>query len=315
MPPARVSETRKNTSELGAELCNILDLRKRLAIFNNIEKEIHKLVDQHFDLTVPSSKQPENMQAFVQQMVDYFPGHFSTTKNNVKDRIAILEVYTASYIDENLLESQDNIDKPSSEFRAKIIIAKRPPPRPPYSHKKQKKNAPIFQTQIVTPLLPALPIESDPPPYSPTDVSGEDDHDDSDSDDCPVVPGGRRRTCFVVPSPPPSRSPSPAPIPVDIDLDVDVDPIDIELDVDVDAITEFCDNCCPSMRDRADALRRTGATQKSDLIGMARWQDEDLRNFLRNNQVAQSALEEQALLIGFQSVLMDSLRPASSMSL
>ncbi|KAJ7241951.1 hypothetical protein B0H12DRAFT_1133154 [Mycena haematopus] len=227
------STTAKSTLELSEDLCQTLDLKKRPNIFKNLKKEIHKMLDQHFDLTTHSCKQPANMQAFVQKTIEFFPGFFAI---NAKQRLEILEAYAGSYIDENLVQPLGNIAQSLSETQPRIIKVKRPQPRALFpSHKKRK--APIFQTQIESPLLPALPIDSDPPEYNMKDAfEGGDDL---------------------------TNAPS----------------------------------CCPSMLKCAAALRRSGANEKEHLVGMARWQDDDLLNFLRDNEVAQTRLEEQALMM------------------
>ncbi|KAF8213865.1 hypothetical protein K438DRAFT_1802405 [Mycena galopus ATCC 62051] len=232
------------------------------------------MVDQHFDLTLPACKQQANMKCFIRKLtVEFFPGFFNkNTQKNVKQRTTRLQAYIESYLDEKLMEPSAQPNK--SKSKRIIIKVKRPRP-----HK-------AFETATESStLLPALPIDSDPQdePDSSTDVSeGEGDFV------CPIAGRGKHRPPRVLS---PSRSPSP------ILTDAAA----------TDPITEFCANCSPPMLDRVGALQLAGTTEKDHLIGMARWNDDDLRTFLWDNNVAQNPLEERALMIGFKCILMESL--------
>ncbi|KAK7062029.1 hypothetical protein R3P38DRAFT_2832962 [Favolaschia claudopus] len=82
-----------------------------------------------------------------------------------------------------------------------------------------------------------------------------------------------------------------------------------------DPITEFCENCYPSMGHCADPFRVTGVVNWDALVGMSKWSDDGLSHFLKNNKIALTPLERQALIVSFSCLLLESTRPASAMSL
>ncbi|KAK7054148.1 hypothetical protein R3P38DRAFT_2855197 [Favolaschia claudopus] len=82
-----------------------------------------------------------------------------------------------------------------------------------------------------------------------------------------------------------------------------------------DPVTEFCENCYPSMGHCADPFRVAGVVDWDALIGMSKWSDDGLSHFLKTNKIALTPLERQALIVGFSCLLLESTRPASAMSL
>ncbi|KAJ7780929.1 hypothetical protein B0H16DRAFT_1877750 [Mycena metata] len=311
MPPVRRKETRK-TLDLSQQLCNALGFRDRKRMCKEMKKRLQKRVDQYFDLRLPASEQPGNMRRYLAAIAADFPGYF----NNKHERLNKLEEYIVSYLDDNR----------SSLPLGDVIKVRRPSRR-----NSQTKNVPV-----VFVFGPAAPIEPPPAPsmdLDPPDDDSSDDEDDDDSDDNdndndndkendnlnnndddndtpapevemgdPPVPevadtvSDRGRGSSLVPefSPPPSP---PGPPSIHSESD-DLDPQSL------DPVDSFLETCTPSMSHCAAALKRMGVTTHEDLLGMARWSEERLREVLKRQEIPQKVLDEEALIIGFSACLL-----------
>ncbi|KAJ6490279.1 hypothetical protein C8R47DRAFT_1124016 [Mycena vitilis] len=275
MPPVREKELSEN-------LRNALNLRDRVSIFNGIKEACHKLVDQHFNVWLPSNEQEENMDYFVQKVVEAFPGYFNDSHANQQERIASLQAYTNSYLDGKVveLESRNNA---SEEGRSRdahplptgdTIKVVRPKPCPPSRSPKRspKKRIKFVEEIIESPASDALSESMDTDPQSDVDL--------------PIDDESRPASCVVS-----SAEPSPEPSP--------------EAAGPTDPLVEFLESCCPSMARCAQSFRRAGINEKNELVGVARWSEDRQRSFLKKQDIARTALEEEALLIGFSCILSD----------
>ncbi|KAJ7129364.1 hypothetical protein C8R44DRAFT_776622 [Mycena epipterygia] len=115
--------------------------------------------------------------------------------------------------------------------------------------------------------------------------------------------GAEHHLSFDAPSPSPSPEPEPEPEPETETASNGV--------TDSDPITDFLlDICSPSMAHCGPALKRAGVASEAHLIGMARWNEESLRSFLKNTDITRTPLEEHALVVGFSCLLMEHSRVA-----
>jgi hypothetical protein len=64
------------------------------------------------------------------------------------------------------------------------------------------------------------------------------------------------------------------------------------------ALKEFLAECCPSMKHCAAAFEHAGVVDMAHLVGMASWTEERIRNFIVNNEIVHTALEEEAIFLG-----------------
>ncbi|KAJ6513943.1 hypothetical protein C8R47DRAFT_1313976 [Mycena vitilis] len=263
MPPVR--EKRPNLVELSENLCNALNLQDRPSLFDGIKRACHQLVDQHFDLCLPSYTQQGNMQLFVERVIGAFPGYFANSHTNEQERIGSLEAYTARYLDRNQVprSTTNKIVKKSRDrhFIPRGQTAKVMQPRLRTLPRSRKKSTEVEGDANDRPALDELRIR----------VNIDNDHDDIPVD---VVNSG-----FFEAAPEPSPEPQAAP--------------------PSDPLVEFLEDCCPSMVRCAQAFRRAGVNGKDELVGMSRWSEARLRNLLKKEDIARTALEEEALVIGF----------------
>ncbi|KAF7352512.1 hypothetical protein MVEN_01216100 [Mycena venus] len=299
---AHDSTTTKKTSELGEQLCRELNLQDRRKIFNSVQKAFHQHVDQHFDLTVPSYQQKDNMQAFVEKIIGLFPGYFNNVHANEKERIMSLQAYVGSYLDQKMVESFGTIPmfqsaavhpnpNPSPKTKAKAKAKAKTWTR------RKRRLSPRARNAVLPPFVVHSPQSSSSP--EPTVVPTD-----------PIIDAN---TSFGVYSPEPSPFPEPA---VSNEHTTVYSPEPSPFPGTRHPHRDFCENyCSPPVVHLVTALQRVGVLVQEHLIGMARWNDDILKNFLRDNGVARTPLEEQALMVGFSCVLSDASRPASAMSL
>ncbi|KAJ7608115.1 hypothetical protein DFH06DRAFT_1149156 [Mycena polygramma] len=254
-------------SKLSEDLCNALNLQNRPSIFNGIKRACHQLVDQHFDLCLPSYAQEGNMQFFVERVIGAFPGYFANSRANEQERIGSLEAYTAGYLDRNQVP-RSTTNKIVKKSRDRHILtrgdtAKVMRPRRRTLPRSRKKETEVEADTNDGPALDVLRVNIDTDLLSDVDIPV----------DVEVNSGG-----FFEPSPEPSPEPTRP-----------------------DPLVEFLEDCCPSMVRCAQAFRRAGVNGKDELVGMSRWSEARLRNLLKKEDIARTALEEEALLIGFSA--------------
>ncbi|KAJ7167499.1 hypothetical protein C8R46DRAFT_251241 [Mycena filopes] len=271
MPPARGHATK--TLELSAKLCTALNLIGREQMFESIKKELHKRVDLSFDLCLSSSEQPGNMEAYVQTIKKVFPGYFG---KDVVQRSTALKAYIASYLDENQAALPPGDVIKVRRFRSRT------------RRNSQAKPDLVFVLQPVQRPPSAPPMDLDPPEDdTPPPPEFEDGNDDVPDHGASAVP-------LPSPSPPPTMDPefaSPEPEP-------EPEPPHPE-----SFLMRFLESCSPSMTSRVDAFQRMGATTQEDLVGMARWHEDHLRPALHRHGIVDSLLQEEALVIGFYSLV------------
>jgi hypothetical protein len=245
------------------------------------------------------------------KIVNLFTGYFNPAHANEKQRLMSLQAYAGGYLDDKLVELSANevlgstydptfskpkkaqsfeTLQPASLPKGDIIKVIRPQPRPLRRSHKKKEPA----VEVENSVMDVLPIESDPLEYEAAESSEVDESDYS-------VIGRKRRVSYSVPV----LSPSPEP----------TNPVTELLEIATDSITEFLENCYLSMVHCAPALRRAGVIKKDHLLGMARWSDDTLRNWLKKNDIACNALEEEALIIGFSVCISQGMRVLSDLFL
>ncbi|KAJ7639136.1 hypothetical protein FB45DRAFT_1001106 [Roridomyces roridus] len=121
MAPALATEhvVYDDPEEASEDLYRILGLENKLHVYKAIQKAIHQRVDQFLDLCVPAEGQKENLDTFLQQVLDDFPGYFRN-KPDSKKRKTLLREYARRYLDVKRLEL--NLERPAQN----IIRATRP---------------------------------------------------------------------------------------------------------------------------------------------------------------------------------------------
>ncbi|KAJ7682479.1 hypothetical protein DFH06DRAFT_295238 [Mycena polygramma] len=277
--PPSVKKARTQSED---KLCNALNLGDRLSIFNGIKQACHKLVDQHFNVWLPSNEQEENMELFVQRVIEAFPGYFNDSHANEQERIASLQAYTANYLDGKVVELESR-NKTSEEGKSwdahplptgDTIKVIRPKPRP---LSRSPKRSPKKRTEVVEEITESPAFDA---------LSESMDTDLPSDVDLPFGDESRPASCVVS-----SAEPSPEPSP--------------EAAGPTDHLVEFLESCCPSMVRCVQSFRRAGINEKNELVGVARWSEDRQRSFLKKQDIARTALEEEALLIGFSCILSD----------
>ncbi|KAJ7752826.1 hypothetical protein DFH07DRAFT_825110 [Mycena maculata] len=312
MPPAQQNEHvfYESPIEASKKLCRDLDLEENPQLYNNMKTVFHQLVDQAFDITRPSYVQQPNMQMFISKVLEGFPGYFNNKKHaNEQERLRSLRAYARSYLDAKQLEiaDEEGSDRPRpNPLPSSIIKAKRPQPR---SRHRQHKKAHVEELTM-EPLLPSLPIDSDSdmPERVPSPVPSTEEHnhspvpnnfisfDGSFPDSSPGPEPEPSPEPQLSQDPKPSHAPEPSPGP-------EPSPEPEPTPEPADPITRFLAECYPPMLHCAAPLRRAGVAEENHLIGIARWADETQRAFLQKSRVVHTALEEEALIIGFAVLL------------
>ncbi|KAJ6538496.1 hypothetical protein DFH09DRAFT_1368877 [Mycena vulgaris] len=282
MPPDREASA---TQKANDTLRQALGLHDKPGIYDPLRGTIHQYVDQSLDICLPAYQQQANMQRFVGNIVDSFPGYFNDAHTNKKERIMALQAYAGSYLEEKRVELNPDDNKIAKKGRSKAstpfpsppkgdaVKVQRPRPRPTF---RSKKKPTVVKERTADALLDALPIDTDTDAVSATQDAPK--HSDAEDTDSSVFLKHGRRS-FVVPSPTPSPSPEPT--------------------RPKDPIVVFLENCCPPMEHLTTALQCAGATSEEHLLGMTHWNEALLRNFLKTASVVRTALEEEALIVGF----------------
>lgn len=103
----------------------------------------------------------------------------------------------------------------------------------------------------------------------------------------------------------PAQGPQPGRKPYCIPSPRDTKPRDMSTD-DLPSLYMFLAECSPRMEHLASAFIGAGLKNGVDLMGMAKWQEERQRKFLKNTEIARTALELEAIVIGL-SVCITSL--------
>ncbi|KAJ7087414.1 hypothetical protein C8R43DRAFT_309572 [Mycena crocata] len=167
-------------------------------------------------------------------------------------------------------------ESPRPRLRRATFVIESPPPSPPPhplpEHSPQPVVADHFDEHV-------LFVDQAPPHPVPELAPPQTDHYDG-------------RAAVVDQPPPPQPSPDSSPEPS-------------VPNVAIDPIVDFLDGCNPQMVRCAPAFHQAGATETEHLIGIARWDDTVIREFLKNNEIARTPLEEQAIVIGLKCLLRD----------
>ncbi|KAJ6501593.1 hypothetical protein C8R47DRAFT_1253238 [Mycena vitilis] len=251
----------------GEQFCFALGLGEKLETFKECKKVFRRIADSTFDLSMPLFQQQHAMEMFTLNVVSNFPGFFDDSHENNKERITHLQHYARSYLEKS----------------GKLTTGKKKGRKPPRPNLPPAKQVVKVERPKPKPLYGGKPMNG-----------GVDD--DVAMPDAPTPEDVRPQTPPADQSPPPfPKAPSSvAPAPTQAqDAPSRILP----------GLHEFLAACFPPMSHRVAAFEAAGVKERIHLLGIASWKEEGQRRFLKNNGIASTALEVEALVIGLSGLL------------
>ncbi|KAJ7923027.1 hypothetical protein B0H13DRAFT_1981373 [Mycena leptocephala] len=218
------------------------------------------------------------MARFVDRVAEAFPGFFSETHENIKERLNHLQHYAHSYLNKSGKMSMLLLGKHPKTTATFAILSSPPQPTPAVPNVikvERPKPKPLYRGKPMNTAVD-VPMPLAPPLDEPEDLDVE-----------PLNPLGLFDTGAKNSTPAPAQG-SPQ---------RDVQPSGPA------ALKEFLAECCPSMEHWRPAFERAGVVDMAHLVGMASWTEERIRNFIVNNEIVHTALEEEAIFLGISGLL------------
>ncbi|KAK7064624.1 hypothetical protein R3P38DRAFT_52939 [Favolaschia claudopus] len=115
------TETKKKLS-LGERFAIALELEKKPQVFEAVKGRLRRKALEIFNLKLPIFQQQEKMEEFVKQAIEAFPGFFNEDHKNNKQRLHLLELYGADYMNKSGKMTISESEKPKSR-KEKIAAA------------------------------------------------------------------------------------------------------------------------------------------------------------------------------------------------
>ncbi|KAJ7770943.1 hypothetical protein DFH07DRAFT_1057990 [Mycena maculata] len=301
----------------GEQFALILGLENKPQIFHNCKTAFRRLADRTFNFELPLFQQQRAMCNFVDQVVTHFPGFFNDKHDNNQERLVALQHYARSYLEKSgklaTSKSRKKCPKtrpptaldtlpspPPSPVKNDINKVPRPQPRPAYRRK--TTTTPVDE---LTPDAPPVNTEK-PKPFpaqgSTRPVSRRNTMPTSIDEPVPDAPP-MDIDIDTYPRTPPARRPRRPQTPFHAAPATEEPEEENVPPPGTAGLADFLAGCLPAMGHCESAFHRAGVTEPAHLVGMVHWSEDRLCKFLNRNGIARNPLEEQALVLGFSSLL------------